>query len=223
MNFFGRRHFIINKDLQFSLLTISIFYLLLFLVVIGSILFIPVMIELDQVDYASDEAYQAASKILYLHSKFWPAVILAILVIGLHSIRTSHKIAGPLYRFGRLFETMKEGNLPKKVTIRKGDYFINEVELINEMLESLQIRVQEIKDAQSSLNEAISECKDVVSHASKDEIIKRMNEITVKGDQLGEKLAYFKIASKSVAVQDFKRQGLFHQGYNRFGSLWQEK
>ena len=195
MNFFRRRHFIINKDLQFSLLTISIFYLLLFLVVVGSILFIPVMIELDRVDYASEQAVQAASKILYLHSKFWPAVLLVLVLICLHSIRTSHKIAGPLYRFDRLYESMKEGNLPKKVTLRKGDYLINEMENINEMLESLKIRVQEIKDAQSGLNEAISECKDVVSHASKDEISKRMNDITEKGDQLGEKLAYFKLAS----------------------------
>ena len=195
MNFFRRRHFIINKDLQFSLLTISIFYLLLFLVVIGSILFIPVMIELDRVDYASEQAVNAASKILYLHSKFWPAVLLVLVLICLHSIRTSHKIAGPLYRFDRLYESMKEGNLPKKVTLRKGDYLINEMENINEMLESLKIRVQEIKDAQSGLNEAISECKDVVSHASKDEISKRMNDITEKGDQLGEKLAYFKLAS----------------------------
>jgi methyl-accepting chemotaxis protein len=195
MNFFRRRHFIINKDLQFSLLTISIFYLLLFLVVIGSILFIPVMIELDQVDYASDQAVQAASKIMYLHSKFWPAVVFALILIALHSIRTSHKIAGPLYRFDRLFESMKEGNLSSKITLRKGDYLINEMDNINEMLESLQIRVQEIKDAQSGLNEAISECKDVVSHASKDEISKRMNDITEKGDQLGERLAYFKLAS----------------------------
>lgn len=195
MNFFRRRKFIINKDLQFSLLTISIFYLLLFLVVIGSILFVPVMIELDRVDYASDQAVQAASKILYMHSKFWPAVILALIVIGLHSIRTSHKIAGPLYRFDRLFERMKEGNLPQKVTLRKGDYLINEMKLINEMLESLKIRVQEIKEAQVGLNESISECKAVVSHASKEEIEKRMNDITEKGDQLGEKLSYFKLDS----------------------------
>jgi len=195
MNFFRRRHFIINKDLQFSLLTISIFYLLLFLVVIGSILFIPAMIELDRVDYSSDQAVLAANKILYIHSKFWPAVIFALILIALHSIRTSHKIAGPLYRFDRLFESMKEGNLSQKISLRKGDYLINEMDNINEMLESLQIRVQEIKDAQSGLNEAIGECKDVVSHASKDEISKRMNDITEKGDQLGEKLAYFKLAS----------------------------
>ena len=195
MNFFRRRKFIINKDLQFSLLAISIFYLLLFLVVIGSILFIPVMMELDRVDYSSDQAVLAASKILYLHSKFWPAVLLALFLICLHSIRTSHKIAGPLYRVGRLLETMKEGNLPKQITVRRGDYLNNEVKLINEMLESLQKGVQEIQEAQVGLNVAISECKDVVSHASKDEIIKRMNDLSEKGGQLDGKLAYFKIAS----------------------------
>ena len=195
MNLFRRRKFIINKDLQFSLLAISIFYLLLFLVVIGSILFIPVMMELDRVDYSSDQAVLAASKILYLHSKFWPAVLLALFLICIHSIRTSHKIAGPLYRFGRLFETMKEGNLPKQVTVRRGDYLNNEVKLVNEMLESLQKGVQEIQEAQVGLNVAISECKDVVNHASKDEIIKRMNDLSEKGGQLDGKLAYFKIAS----------------------------
>jgi methyl-accepting chemotaxis protein len=153
------------------------------------------MVELDRVDYASDQAVLAANKILYMHSKFWPAVIFALIVICLHSIRTSHKIAGPLYRFDLLFESIKEGNLPKKLTLRKGDYLLNEMESINRMLESLQTRVQEIKDAQAGLNEAISECKDVVSHASKDEISKRMNDITEKGDQLGEKVAYFKLAS----------------------------
>jgi methyl-accepting chemotaxis protein len=153
------------------------------------------MIELDRVDYYSDEAFQAANKILYIHSKFWPAVLFVLIFIALHSIRTSHKIAGPLYRFNRLFETMKEGNLPKRITLRKGDYLLKEAALINEMLESLQKGVQEIQEAQSGLNVAISECKDVVSHASKDEIFKRMNDITEKGDQLGEKLAYFKLAS----------------------------
>ena len=195
INFFRRRKFIINKDLQFSLLIISVFYIFLFLLVIGSILFIPAMVELNQTDYSSNQAIEAAGKILYLHTKFWPAVLLALILVALHSIRTSHQIAGPLYRFNRLFESMKEGNLPKRITLRKGDYLLNEVDLINQMLENLQIRVQEIKEAQMSLNVAISECKDIVNNASKEEIFKRMNDLSEKGDQLGEKLAYFKITS----------------------------
>ena len=195
INFFRRRKFILNKDLQLSLLIISVFYIFLFFLVVGSILFIPAMVELNQADYSSTQAFDAATKILYLHSKFWPAVLLALILVALHSIRTSHQIAGPLYRFNLLFESMKEGNLPKRITLRKGDYLLKEVSLINQMLESLQTRVNEIKEAQTSLNVAISECKDALNHASKEEISKRVNDLSEKGDQLGEKLAYFKIAS----------------------------
>ena len=195
MKFLRRRKFIINKDLQYSLLIISFFYLLLFFVVVGSILFVPLMIELDSADYYSEQAFQTASKILYLHTKFWPAVLLSLLVIALHSIRTSHKIAGPLYRLNLVFAAIKQGNLPQRIRLRKGDYLLKEVELINQMLESLRVKVHDIQEAQARLNEAISECKDVVSHASKDEILQRMNDLEEKGDQLGEKLAYFKIVS----------------------------
>ena len=86
MLFFRRRKFIVNKDLQFSLLTISMFYLVLFLVVIGTILFVPVIIELDQADYSSDQAVIAAGKLLYLHSKFLPAVILSLVLISMEII-----------------------------------------------------------------------------------------------------------------------------------------
>jgi methyl-accepting chemotaxis protein len=90
---------------------------------------------------------------------------------------------------------MKEGNLPKRIKLRKGDYLLKEAEVINQMLESLRVKVQGIQEAQTYLNKAISECKDVVGHASNDEILQRVNDLAEKGDQLGEKLAYFKIAS----------------------------
>jgi len=193
--FFRRRKFIINKDLQYSLLVISLFYVFLVLIILGSVLFIPAIIQLEHGDYDSHEAVQAANNILYLHSKFWPAVLLALVLIGLHSIRTSHQIAGPLYRFNLLFESIKEGTLPKHLRVRRGDYLNNEVEMINQMLETLRTKVLEIQEAQGGLTVAISECKDVVNHTSKEEMTQRMKDLLEKGDQLGEKLAYFKIAS----------------------------
>jgi len=195
MKFFRRRKFVVNKNLQLSLLIISFFYVILFLVVIGSILFIPLMIELDKADFYSDQAFQAASKILYLHAKFWPAVLFAFLVIALHSIRTSHKIAGPLYRLNLVFETMRDGNLPERIQVRKRDYLLGEVDRMNLMLESLRAKMKETQEAQARLNEAISECKDAAGRASKDEILERLNDLSEKGDQLGDKLAYFKIVS----------------------------
>ncbi len=193
MRFFRRRKFVINKRFQYSLLIISFFYLLLFLVVVGSTLFVPLMIELDQAHEYSEQAFQAASKILYLHTRFWPAAFLALIVITLHSIRTSHKIAGPLYRLNLLFKAMKEGNLPKPIHTRKGDYLSREVELVNDMLKALHVKVKETQEAHACLNEAISECKNAAGHASKEELMQHVNDLAEKGDRLGDKLAYFKI------------------------------
>jgi methyl-accepting chemotaxis protein len=190
-----RRKFVINKSLQYNLLFISLLYAVLFLVIIGASLFIPLMVELERAEDASEKALQASKLILYLHANFWPAVLLVLIFIGLHSVRTTHRIAGPLYRMNLIFKAIKEGNLPRPIQTRKGDYLLPEIEEVNQVLEKLRGKVTEIQGAQVQLSEAISECDKVVSQCSKDEIIERINNIIGKGNQLAEKIRYFKIES----------------------------
>jgi methyl-accepting chemotaxis protein len=190
-----RRKFVINKSLQYSLLFVSLLYAILFLVVVGASLFIPLMVELGKAEEFSEKSLQTANLILYLHSNFWPAVLLSLIFIGLHSVRTSHRIAGPFYRLNLVFRNMKEGNLPRPIQLRKGDYFFPEIELFNQMIEKFRGKVTEVQGAQAQLNEAISECSKVTSHASKEEIIEHVNNITEKGNQLADRVRYFKIES----------------------------
>ena len=190
-----RRKFVINKSLQYSLLFVSLLYAILFLVVVGASLFIPLMVELGKAEEFSEKSLQTANLILYLHSNFWPAVLLSLIFIGLHSVRTSHRIAGPFYRLNLVFRAMKEGNLPRPILLRKGDYFFPEIELFNQMIEKFRGKVTEVQGAQAQLNEAISECSKVTSHASKEEIIEHVNNITEKGNQLADRVRYFKIES----------------------------
>lgn len=195
MKIFRRRRFVINRSLQYSLFFISLLYVILFLAIVGASLFIPLMVELGKTEEFSEKSLQAANLILYLHSNFWPAVLFSLIFIGLHSIRTSHKIAGPFYRLNFVFRAMKEGNLPKPIQLRKSDYFLPEVELFNQMIEKFRGKVTEIQGLQAKLSEAISECSEVTSHASKEEIIEHINNITEKGNQLAYKVRYFKIES----------------------------
>lgn len=195
MSILRRRKFVINKSLQYSLLFVSLFYAILFLVVVGAALFIPLMVELGKAEEFSEKSLQTANLILYLHSNFWPAVLLSLIFIGLHSVRTSHRIAGPFYRLNLVFRAMKEGNLPRPIQLRKGDYFFPEIELFNQMIEKFRGKVTEVQGAQAQLNEAISECSKVTSHASKEEIIEHVNNITEKGNQLADRVRYFKIES----------------------------
>jgi hypothetical protein len=190
---FKRRKFVVYRKLQLRLMIISFSYVVLFCAVMGMYLFIPLMIELNKSYTGSDEAFGVAERILYLHEKFWPALLLSLFAMGCHSIFTSHKIAGPLYRFNLIFKAIKEGIVPTPIQLRKSDYLYGEMENINQMLERLRGKLTELQETQADLNRSIIECKDGVSHSSMNELIKKMEDLGEQGKKLEEKLGYFKV------------------------------
>ena len=192
---FRRRKFVLDRKLQVTLMIISFTYVVLFCAIVGMCLFIPLMIELDKSYVGSQEDFIAAERILYLHEKFWPAMLLCFFAMGCHSIFISHKIVGPLYRFNLIFNAIKEGTVPTPIRLRKGDYLYSEMENINQMLERLGDKLTELQESQATLNRFIIKCKDTVSHSSMNEIIKEMQDLTEQGKKLEEKLGYFKVIS----------------------------
>ncbi len=185
--FFKRRKFVVYRKLQLKFIIISFSYVIFFCVVMGVYLFFPLMAELDKSDIGSARALVAASRILYLHEKFWYALLLSLFAIGCHSIFISHKIVGPLQRFNSIFKSIKEGIVPSPIQVRKGDYLYSEMENINQMLERLREKLTELQEAQAHLNRSIIECKDTVSHSSTSELIKKMEDLAEQGKKLEEK------------------------------------
>ena len=191
----NRRKFVINRKLQLTFMIISFDYVILFCVVMGMYLFIPLMMDLDASGASFDEALVAARRILYFHEKFWPALLLALFAMGCHSLLVSHKIAGPLFRFNLIFKAIKEGTLPLSVSLRRGDYLYREMENINQMLEALREKLTGLQEAQAHLNRSILECKDTAGHSSMNELIKKMEDLSEEGKKVEEKLGYFKVIS----------------------------
>jgi len=171
----------------------SLFYVFLALAVVGSGLFIPLFTELEKAQRTSLKLQHVARMILYLHENFWPAVLLSLVLICFLSIRTSHRIAGPLYRITLVLESLKKGKLPKAVHSRKGDHLDAEIEVTNQMLDSLRMHVGEIQKAQADLDGAIAACSKLTGHASSEEMALHMKDIREKGRTLEEKLSHFKI------------------------------
>lgn len=188
-----RRKFLINRDVQFTLLFSSIFNIFLFLTVVGAALFIPLFVELEKGSGSLALRQATAEIILYLHANFWPAALFSIVLICLLSIRTSHRIVGPLYKITLAIESLKNGRLPKSVHGRDGDFLAPEIDVTNQMLDILRMRVTEIQAAQAELNDAIAQCHNIIGHASTEEIIQRMNDIDEKAIQLKDSIGYFKV------------------------------
>ncbi|MFL5815708.1 MAG: HAMP domain-containing protein [Bdellovibrionia bacterium] len=63
--------------------------------------------------------------------------ILWIAMLCLFSIILSHRTAGPLYRFRRIFDEIRSGNHNRRIRLRPGDDFHEVAHSFNEMMESL--------------------------------------------------------------------------------------
>ncbi len=175
------------------LLFASLLYVSLALGVIGLVLFLPLFAKLEDSGESSLKVQQAARIILYIHETFWPAVLLSFILICLLSIRTSHRIAGPLYRIVLVLESIRKGKLSKPVHGRKGDRLDAELEIVNRMTEELRLRVGEIQKAREDLHNSIVACSGVIRHASSEELALCMKDIQEKECRLEERVSYFKI------------------------------
>ena len=94
---FGTRKKILIDRLQYKLLGIHLLHLTCIILLFLIAIFSPVIIALYS-DASPAQAEQASAEFLGLHKRIWPAVPLVLILVSLHSIVVSHRIAGPLTR-----------------------------------------------------------------------------------------------------------------------------
>jgi hypothetical protein len=198
MNFIKRRrNFLVNKNLQFSLLCITVGYVIFFFLVMSASLFVPLMVNLTtDSGNISKKTIESANNLIFLHNNFWLPSVLCLISIAIHSIRTSHRIAGPIYRLNTVVDSIKQGILPAPLRgLRKGDYLTAEFSQASDMVESLRLKLGDIQASHEDLDKTISQCNALSGIAQQDEVIKSINEIRAKSSQLGEKIGCFSILS----------------------------
>lgn len=193
MNFFRRRKFIIRKRLQYNLLALTFIYAIILIAVMASSLFIPLMIDMGTGTDPSSNAIKASHIILYLHKTFWPPILLALIAIGLHSVRISHKIAGPLYRIDLFFKDLIKGTGAEPIQLRSDDYLTDEVATINQAMQGIRDNIKDIKEAQEELSTMISSCTSALSESSKEETSTYLKELSSKAKKIGDKIDLIKV------------------------------
>ena len=62
-----------------------------------------------------------------------------LVIVSLLGIVLSHRTAGPLYHFKRVFDEVKKGKVQQRVRLRPGDEFQDVAKSFNDMMESLKI------------------------------------------------------------------------------------
>jgi methyl-accepting chemotaxis protein len=122
-------------SLQYRLLLVNLIYFFTVVLVFASAVFAPAIIGVQSADW--EQRQQAANQFLFLHTSLWPAIIVVFVLLVAHSVMVSHRIAGPLYRFRKVFDALADGDLTVRAGIRRRDYLRKEVDSINQMITGL--------------------------------------------------------------------------------------
>lgn len=146
---FLRRRLLISA-FQYRLLVVNFLYYCAIVLTFAVVLFLPPILQLRSAT-SPEESEHVAVAFLFLHSRLWPALLLVLGLLAFHSVVTSHRVAGPLYRFQCVWKAVAEGDLSVRARLRKSDYLKKEAEVMNEMIEALAKRITGIEEQSTAM------------------------------------------------------------------------
>lgn len=193
MKKYKRRQFIVDKKLQFSFMFISFLYIIITIIVLGTALFMPLVIDLYSSKSDVSALGEVADKILYLNTMFWPAVIFLVILICSHTIYETHKIAGPIFRFRGVINRLIGGDLTANFKLRDGDYLYGEMDVINELINQLRARISDIKDDRAAVHTELSQIMGAADAELPEDVEQRLRSALARNENLEEKLEYFRV------------------------------
>ena len=98
-----------------------------------------------------------ATQFINLSELVWPVVLLSVIVSGvvtyIFGLFFSHKMAGPVYRLRNDIAEMTEGDLERKVSLRKKDYFQLLATDINSLRQHWHDSILDMKTINKKLND----------------------------------------------------------------------
>lgn len=112
-----------------------------------------------------------------------PKIAFLIGLILICCIFISHKIAGPMYRFERSAEAVKDGDLRVHFKIRKGDEMKKTASVLEEMVETLRRNMEKVKTAKDNLKKEVDAISKNLSQEDRrclTEIVKEIDEVLSK-------------------------------------------
>ena len=196
---YKRRQILVDR-FQYQLVLINLLYILAILLIFSAALFVPLIIQLESSTPLSEQEV-VASQFLSLHARVWPALLIAFLLLAIHSIFVSHRIAGPLIRFRNTFKAVAAGDLSVRVTIRKHDYLGSEADILNEMIAGLRTRITDIEKHYEEVCRVVMVLERTIESGSVEDMNQNIDALRVQMDRLGASMEQFQIGPDETYAQ----------------------
>ncbi len=198
---YRRRKVIVDK-LQYRLIIAGILYFATVVLIFAGAVFIPVMLHIDKGGISSIEVQKAARQFLVLQERVWPPLLLAFVLLIVHSVVVSHRISGPLYRIRTVLKSVGEGDLSRRITLRSNDYMEKEAHTLNDMIGSLSGKIHRLENHTKEASANLAALRRTAQTGSNEEITRRINELATDIDELVRCLNEFKTQRDTTAHKD---------------------
>ena len=148
-----KNYLVVNK-FHLKLLLINLIYVLfIFAVIIGEVLF-PFYQDIFKINDLYAQHYSAKFFIVLLN-RLSIALLVILVFIFLYQVMVNHKFCGPLVNFSNTFQKISQGDLTRKIFLRRHDFLKNEAAQVNGMIDSLSERIMTLKKDHDSLLSAL--------------------------------------------------------------------
>ncbi|MEJ2100914.1 MAG: methyl-accepting chemotaxis protein [Desulfobacterales bacterium] len=187
------KNYLIKKDVQLKIAISNLIYMLLMVAVIVLTILSPLYLDIFQSVDLCNQYFSANIFIILLERLAFTLVVLLILAF-VHQIVLTHKFCGPLVNFAKTFKKVSEGDLTRKIFLRRYDFLQNEATQVNEMIDGLSGLVEKIKKENSLLLSMLEEATGSGKAADKtDAVLKKAAE---HANECRQHLAKFIISKK---------------------------
>lgn len=136
---FGGRRQRVVVGLQARLAATQLAWTIGLLLLLVVLLVGPAIHDLESMDERT--RLDAATVLLSLHDRLWSAIIAVTAALAAVTLTLTHRVAGPLYRFRRVFEAVSQGHLWVHAGIRSTDYPKEESAALEHMLGTLRLQI----------------------------------------------------------------------------------
>ncbi|HNV25299.1 MAG TPA: methyl-accepting chemotaxis protein, partial [Nitrospira sp.] len=124
-------------------------------------------------------------------SRFWPAVAVVSLLLIVHGIFFTHRIAGPLYRFRRIFQSVASGDLTVRTSIRKSDYLHVEAQCLGDMVNALREKIGRIEAHHANMAPQLERLKAAAARGALREVEQEADRLRTSVEQLAQAMEPF--------------------------------